>query len=475
MIITSLNFSIFFSIIYVAYWLLKNKYELQNVLLLASSYIFYALINWHFCFLLLFISLCSYYIGFILNSSHNKKYSKSLVVLAIVIDVGVLFIFKYYNFFAVEFASLLGIKQERVIIDIVLPVGISFYTFTAIGYVIDVYKGKVNAIKEILPFLCFISFFPLLLSGPIERSDSLLPQFCKPREFDSKLIFEGIQQVLWGAFKKLVIADNCATIVNVVFANYEVLPASSLLIGGFLYSIQIYFDFSGYSDMAIGFSKLLGLRVRRNFNYPYFAMNVSDFWRRWHMSLQSWLTDYVYFPLGGSRYSKYRTICNTFVVFLLCGIWHGANWTFVVWGGYHALLFVPLILFFSKEFKRKTVDSEGIIPSLRSVIQMLITFLLITIGWIIFNSPSIYAAIHYIIRMASTSLLVAPVNISLSENIYVLVLLIIVLLFEWYHREKEIPLYFKGPGWVKVTLLYILLGHIVLFNASQIDFIYYQF
>lgn len=475
MSITSLDFCLFYLLFYIGYWLLKDNYKIQNIYVLATSYLFYSLIDWRFSFLLLFISLFSYYIGILIKKKPAKYSPSFLLTIAVVVNVGILFIFKYYDFFASELSLLFGLNNDKILLNLILPVGISFYIFTATGYVIDIYKGTVEPTKEIVPFLSFISFFPLLLSGPIERSNGLLPQFKKKRSFDKELAFNGIQQVVWGAFKKLVIADNCATIVQVVFANYTDMPASSLLIGGILYSFQIYFDFSGYSDIAIGLSKLLGLKVRRNFNYPYFAMNVSDFWRRWHMSLQSWLTDYVYFPLGGSRCSKSRTIYNTFIVFLLCGIWHGANWTFFAWGAYHALLFVPLLLLFSKEFKKKTVDDEGLVPSLKSIIQMLITFLLITIGWIMFNSPSLSVGINYIFSIFSPSILCAPTNLGLVENIYTLLLIIFVFIFEWINKEKEIPLFFKCPVYLKILIIYLLLGHIVLCNASQTDFIYYQF
>ena len=477
MSITSFDFCWFFLIVYLIYWTLRNSLTIQNIFLLGVSYLFYALIDFRFCFLLLFISLFSFWAGQQADAKENKskRKAKFMVLLTVCVNMGVLFIFKYYDFFTSEFASLIGVNPEKAMLHLVLPVGISFYIFTSTGYVIDVYKGKVQACDKIIPYLSFVSFFPLLLSGPIERSNGLLVQMHRKRVFDYNLSVEGIQQVVWGAFKKLVIADNCATTVNVVFSSYESLPASSLVIGGVLYSIQIYFDFSGYSDMAIGLSKLLGFHIRRNFNYPYFSLNVSDFWRRWHMSLQSWLTDYIYFPLGGSRCSNTRTIVNTFVVFVVCGIWHGANWTFIVWGIYHAILFVPLLLFFSKSFKKKSVDDEGIIPSFYSLILMVSTFILITIGWIIFNSPTLTDAIGFLSRMFNNSLFAAPSGIGLGENIYILILILFVFMFEWMFRREEIPLFFKTHGWIKVCILYILLGHILLCSASQSDFIYYQF
>lgn len=472
MSILSIEFVFFFLISYIVYWLLRNKLTLQNSFILTISYLFYALIDWRFCLLLFFISLFSYVLGL---SIQNKKNSRFKIIVAIVVNIGVLFWFKYYNFFAGEIASLLGLTRDAFMLSIALPVGISFYIFTATGYLIDVYKGKIEATKNIVSFFSFISFFPLLLSGPIERSNGLLPQFKNHRIFNEERAFEGIEQVVWGAFKKLVIADNCATVVSIVFANYMELPASSLAIGGILYSVQIYFDFSGYSDIAIGLSKLLGFNVCKNFHYPYFSLNVSDFWRRWHMSLQRWLTDYIYIPLGGSRGTKIRTLFNTFTVFLLCGLWHGANWTFVVWGIYHALLFIPVILIFSKDFKKRTVDREGLIPSFSSVILMITTFLFITIGWIIFNSPSLSVAFSYITRLFSSTLFCFPAKIGLDGKIYIFFLIVFVYIFEWVNRNKEIPLYFNSPKWIKVVIIYVLIIHILLCGASESNFIYYQF
>lgn len=425
--------------------------------------------------LLLFSSLLSYYSALLIYRKKNQKTRKSLLIATLVIQVGILFIFKYYDFFASEFAKLIGESSDKVLLNLILPVGISFYTFTSIGYIIDVYKNKTSASNEIIPFLNFISFFPLIMSGPIERSKGLLPQFKQERWFDYSLVVDGVQQVMWGVFKKAVLADNCAMIVNNAFGNFEHLPASSLIIGAVLYSVQIYFDFSGYSDIAIGLSKCLGFRVVRNFHFPYFALNVSDFWRRWHMSLQSWFTDYIYFPLGGSRCSKRRTIFNTFVVFTICGIWHGANWTFIVWGIYHAILFVPLILFGSKKFRKTTVREDTILPSLKEICLMAMNFVFITIGWIMFNSTSITAAFSYISCLFDPSIMALPIGLGLMDYMYILVLIAGVFVLEWSQRAKEYALQFNSSGWVKCIIIYAIIAHLIFCNATQSDFIYYQF
>lgn len=473
--IISITFCISFIVFFVIYWLSAKRVKWQNAVLLLANYAFYSFIDWRFSILLLGTSLLTYFSAITFEKIVNPQKKSILLVINIVINIGILFIFKYYDFFAMEFAFLLGVNPDKVLLHLLLPVGISFYTFTAVGYVIDVYRDKINPTKEIVPLLNFISFFPLIMSGPIERSTGLLPQMKQERKFDYSLAVDGVQQIMWGVFKKAVIADNCAMVVNNAFGNYANLPASSLIIGAILYSIQIYFDFSGYSDMAIGLSKLLGFRVRRNFHFPYFALNVSDFWRRWHMSLQSWFTDYIYFPLGGSRCSKGSTIFNTFIVFTVCGIWHGANWTFVVWGIYHAMLFVPLIMFCSKEFRKTVVREDTFLPSLKEIGLMLLNFFFITIGWIMFNSPSISDAFGYIIGMFNSSVLSMPIGLGLVDYIYIFVLTISTLILEWNQRSKEYALQFCSPGWIKVIIIYAIIAHMIFCNAAQSDFIYYQF
>lgn len=471
--ILSISFLAVFILVYLIYWLLGRNLKLQNIFLLLVSYGLYALWDIKALALLFSITILSYFAAKLLDGD-KKCARKTIMITVIVINLGVLFAFKYYDFFALELCRLLSIQSDKVLLNLVLPVGISFYIFTTTGYVIDIYRKIRPAEKNVLNYMSFISFFPLILSGPIERSNGLLPQFSSKRSFLYTQQTEGVQQVAWGFLKKLVIADNCAMIVNVAFANYAALPASSLWVGAILYSFQIYFDFSGYSDIAIGFSKLLGFKVRRNFNYPYFSINISDFWRRWHMSLQQWFTDYIYFPLGGSRCSTGRSILNTFVVFAVCGIWHGANWTFIVWGLYNALLFVPYILFFKGKTK-KTIDAKTTLPSVSDVFQILVTFLFVTIGWVLFNSPSLYDGVNYIASCFNSTLFTAPVGIGLGDFWLVGLLIISVLFLEWTQKDKEFALLFKAPGWLKVICIYAIIFLMVFCKAGASDFIYVQF
>lgn len=472
--ILSLNFLLLFFSIFIVYWSFFKTQRQQNLFLLVCSYIIYSSWSIPASFLLLGISLFSYFTGFLLNKI-EEEWRKTLLFFNIVINLGTLFLFKYYDFFASELCNFIGLSSNKISLNVLLPVGISFYIFTTTGYIIDVYKHKRAAEKNIVDYLCFISFFPLIMSGPIERSTTLLPQFKNERFFNYDLVVDGCQQIIWGLFKKMVIADNCATVVNFVFPNYEAQPASALIIAAMLYSFQIYFDFSGYSDIAIGFSKMLGFNVNINFHYPYFALNISDFWRRWHMSLQRWFTDYIYFPMGGSRCSQLKTLFNTFVVFAICGIWHGANWTFIVWGIYNAVLFAPYILFLKNRTKKR-IDDNVIVPCITDCIQMLITFISVTIGWIIFNSSSMTDAFGYIVKCFNLStLFTIPGGIGLSDIYITIILIIVVLILEWLEKDKEYALQTVMPKWLKLCVLYILIYFLIFNRAGAADFIYLQF
>lgn len=472
--ILSLNFLLLFFCIFIVYWIFAKTHSCQNVFLLICSYVIYSRWSISASFLLFGISLISYFVGLFLNKV-QRRWRKSLLLLGVVINVGTLFVFKYYDFFATELCELLGVSSDKILLNLLLPVGISFYIFTSTGYIIDVYMNRRRSENNIVDYLCFISFFPLIVSGPIERSTTLLPQFKNKRNFDYGQVIDGAQQVIWGAFKKMVIADNCATVVNFVFPNYASQSASALLVGAVLYSFQIYFDFSGYSDIAIGFSKMLGFNIKLNFHYPYFALNISDFWRRWHMSLQRWFTDYIYFPLGGSRCSHLKTLFNTFVVFAICGIWHGANWTFIVWGIYNAVLFIPYILYFKKRTK-KCIEDSVIVPSIIDGVQMLITFLCVSIGWIIFNSASVTDAFGYIVKCCDiNSLFTVPSGIGLSEIGTTMALIVTVFALEWFEKDKEYALQVVMPKWLKIGVLYFLIYLLIFNRAGTADFIYLQF
>lgn len=392
----------------------------------------------------------------------------------ILLNLGILGLFKYYDFFVTEFAQLFHLSTERLLLKVILPVGISFYTFQALSYSIDVYRGKIEPTRDIVAFFAFISFFPQLVAGPIERATNLLPQFQKKREFDYDTAVDGMRQILWGLFKKVVVADNCAVYVNQVFANSGSHSGSTLLLAAVFFTFQIYGDFSGYSDIAIGTAKLFGIRLMRNFNVPYFSRDIAEFWRRWHISLTTWFRDYVYIPLGGSRVSKAKVIRNTFVIFLVSGFWHGANWTFIVWGAYHALLFLPLILT-GKNRKYTNQIAEGrYLPTLKETGQMLLTFILTVFGWIVFRSESIGQAWEVILGIMNSSLFTAPmVVVGLKKIVFVIGVLLLV---EWLNRSKEHGLAIGNlPLWLRIASCYVLVLVILELGGNSQSFIYFQF
>lgn len=348
MLFNSLNFAIFLPIVFVLYWFAtKRNFRAQNVLLLVASYFFYASWDWRFMFILISSTLLDYFTGIKIHEAYNQRNKKFWLWLSISINLGILGIFKYYDFFAESFAealSSLGLNANIHTLNLILPVGISFYTFHGLSYVIDLYKDKIRPERDFVNYSLFVSFFPLLVAGPIERATHLLPQIQKPRAFDYARAVDGMRQILWGFFKKIVIADNCAIYVNQIFASSEDHTGSTLLIAAVLFAFQIYGDFSGYSDIALGTARLFGIELLRNFSFPYFSRDIAEFWRRWHISLSNWFRDYLYIPLGGSRGGKWQAVRNTIIIFLVSGFWHGANWTFIAWGAFHALLFLPLLL-----------------------------------------------------------------------------------------------------------------------------------
>ena len=424
--------------------------------------------------LIAFTSFCSWGSGLLIGKASTQNKSKAWMIANIVVNVAILALFKYYDFFISEFGQLFGIDTDSLLLRIILPVGISFYTFQALSYSIDVYRRKIEPTKDIIAFFAFISFFPQLVAGPIERATNLLPQFLTNRKFSYDQTVDGLRQMLWGLFKKVVVADLCAMYVNQVWATYDSQSASTLLLAAILFTFQIYGDFSGYSDIAIGTAKLFGIKLMRNFNNPYFSRDIAEFWRRWHISLTTWFRDYVYIPLGGSRVGKWKIVRNTFVIFLVSGIWHGANWTFLAWGAYHALLFLPLILL-DKNRKYTNQVAEGrILPPWHEMIQMLCTFFLVVIGWIIFRSETITQAWEYLTHMCSLSLFSAPM---IQGGMRLTGLVIIVMLFfEWINRTKDHSLQIQTyPLWLRWGIYYLLIiGIIELCHSSQ-SFIYFQF
>lgn len=397
MLFNSLEFLWFLPVVFALYWFLFNKnLHLQNGLLLAASYFFYASWDYRFLFLLIFSTLLDYYSGIRMSDAANQKRKQIWFWLSISINVGFLGIFKYFNFFVSSFAdfvSVFGFKPDIWTLQVILPIGISFYTFHGLSYVVDIYYNKIEPERNFITYSVFVSYFPLLVAGPIERATHLLPQIKIKRIFNSNNAIQGLEQILWGFFKKVVIADTMAGIVNKVYEDPTAYSSTSLIIAVVAFSFQIYGDFSGYSDIALGTSKLFGIDLLRNFNFPYLARNIAEFWKRWHISLSSWFRDYLYLPLGGSRVSKILSIRNVFIVFLVSGFWHGANWTFIIWGGIHALLFVPsYILGTNKQYRTDIITRERPFPKISDLFHAGLTFVAVTISWIFFRAESVSQA-----------------------------------------------------------------------------------
>lgn len=474
MLFNSIEYLIFLPTSFLLYWVvferlirdLKCQIRLQNAFVVLASYVFYGWWDWRFLLLIAFTSLCSWASGLLIGRAKTKRGSKVWMWANIVLNLGILAVFKYYDFFVTEFAQLFHISMEGLLLKVILPVGISFYTFQALSYSIDVYRGKIEPTRDVVAFFAFISFFPQLVAGPIERATNLLPQFLKRREFDFDTAIDGLRQVLWGLFKKMVVADNCAVYADQVFSNYTNHSGSTLLLAAVFFTFQIYGDFSGYSDIAIGTAKLFGIRLMRNFNLPYFSRGVTEFWRRWHISLMTWFRDYVYIPMGGSRVSKAKVVGNTFVVFLLSGLWHGANWTFVAWGGYHALLMVLEKLLGINNRNRSTVDS---------LLWSLSTFVVVMIGWILFRSASLADAWGYLCGVFNPSLFTVPFLFVGTRKCVLLVLLMLAL--EWLTRNKEHALQYPAslPLWLVWLFDALVLLAILQFGSDGHLFIYFQF
>ena len=499
MLFNSLEYLFFLPIVFLIYWAIEFarikdslKLRLQNAFVVVASYVFYGWWDWRFLILIAFTSFCSYASGILIGKELGNERVSELgktfwLRLNIVINIGILAVFKYYDFFVSEFGALFGISTESLLLRIILPVGISFYTFQALSYTIDVYRGNIKPTKDIIAFFAFISFFPQLVAGPIERATNLLPQFLQNRKFNYEQGMDGMRQILWGLFKKIVIADNCATYVDQVWSMYGTQSGSTLLLAAVLFAFQIYGDFSGYSDIAIGTAKLFGIKLMRNFNNPYFSRDIAEFWRRWHISLTSWFRDYVYIPLGGSRpeidnrwidnrwtetSKKFIIIRNTFVVFMLCAIWHGANWTYMVWGLYHVLLFLPLIIIGSKrEAKPLELDS------LRTAFKMLLTFALVVLGWVIFRAETVEQAVEIMRKICSTSLWSVPYVDGMSSMVFMAIAIVVMMGAEWIQRKEEHGLVLVGVTSKAVRYaIYIVLIAMMLWNGNHGEaFIYFQF
>jgi len=479
MLFNSVDFLIFLPTVFLLYWFIFQKnLKLQNLFLLAVSYLFYGWWDWRFLSLILICSGINYLAGLALASHKEEKTRKLILVTSCILSLGLLGVFKYFNFFIDNFINafaLAGIYLQARTLNIILPLGISFYTFKALSYTIDVYFRKLEPTKDIIAFFAFVGFFPQLLAGPIDRATNLLPQFYIKRTFEYDKAVDGMRQILWGLFKKIVIADNCATFVNNIFSNYETLPASALVLGAVFFSFQIYGDFSGYSDIAIGTSRLFGFNSMRNFSVPYFSRDIAEFWRRWHISLTSWFRDYLYIPLGGNRGTKYKVVRNTFIVFLVCGFWHGANWTFIAWGLINAVYFLPLLLLGKNRKNIDTVAHGKILPGIKELFQIVTTFLLATLAWIFFRADSIRQAFAYIGNIFSNS---SKAVVPYSSVELIIPLLLIMIVVEWLQRDKQHGLDFdniKIPAFVRIFTYYALIAIIMQFGSSQQSFIYFKF
>jgi len=482
MLFNSLDFAIFFPLVFITYWFIVNRnLKVQNLVIVVASYIFYGWWDWRFLGLILFSTVVDFSVGLGLSREENPKKRKILLWTSIAVNIGLLGFFKYYNFFLDNFVhafSFFGREIKAHSLHIILPVGISFYTFQTLSYTIDVYRKKLTPTRDFIAFMAFVSFFPQLVAGPIERATNLLPQFYRKRTFDYSKAKDGMMQVLWGLFKKMVIADNCAELANNIFNHSEYYSGVTLVLGAVFFAFQIYGDFSGYSDIAIGISRMLGFNLMKNFAYPYFSRDIAEFWRRWHISLTTWFRDYVYIPLGGSRGSNGLKIRNTFIIFIVSGFWHGANWTFIAWGILNALYFLPLLLTKNNRKNLEPVASGKILPSWREAGAMLLTFALTVFAWIFFRAESIDHAFSYISGIFSPHFFQLPALFFNQAATHIYILLPVFLIIEWLGREGEYGLQFllRKPGYIHYTTAYLVALSIALFMSLDIqEFIYFQF
>ncbi|HOZ75504.1 MAG TPA: MBOAT family O-acyltransferase [Flavobacterium sp.] len=479
MLFNSLNFAIFLPVVFVLYWFVANKkLRHQNLLLLAGSYYFYACWDWRFLFLLIFSIGLDYLTGIKMYESKTAANKKFWFWLSVCINLGFLGVFKYYDFFATSFAeslSALGIQVNVWTLKVILPVGISFYTFHGLSYVIDIYKGRIAPERNLIDYSLFVSYFPLLVAGPIERATHLLPQVKQKRTFNYNKAIDGFYQILWGLFKKLVIADSCAQYANSIFGQYESMNSATLLLGAFYFAFQIYGDFSGYSDIALGTSKLFGIDLLRNFNYPYFSRDIAEFWRRWHISLSTWFRDYLYIPLGGSKGGMPAKIRNTFIIFLVSGFWHGANWTFIAWGALNALYFLPLLISGKNRTNIEIVAKGRLFPTLRELGGIIVTFAMTVFAWIFFRSATVTDAFLYIKKILAFDFSGKVQYLDIERyTVELLPLLLLVFLpVEWLSREHEHPVF----GKFKMGKALLIIATILVFGAfsNAGDFIYFQF
>lgn len=487
MLFNSLNFILFLPVVFVLYWFIANKsFKIQNTLLLVSSYFFYSCWDWRFLFLLIFSTLLDYYTGIKMCNAKNQFQKKAWFYLSISINLGFLGVFKYYNFFAESFAtsiSSFGLQINPWTIKVILPVGISFYTFHGLSYVIDIYKNRIKAEKNFIDYAVFVSFFPLLVAGPIERATHLLPQIQKKRVFDYSIAVDGLRQILWGLFKKVVIADNCAKYANLIFDNSTDYSGTTLFFGALFFAFQIYGDFSGYSDIALGVARLFGIDLLKNFAFPYFSRDIAEFWRRWHISLSTWFRDYLYIPLGGSKVSDWLRIRNTFIIFLVSGFWHGANWTFIVWGLLHAIYMMPSIIRKTNRTNLDIVAKGKYFPNFKEFISVITTFVLIVFAWIFFRAENIEHALQFMTDLFKGLFHLTSYE-QTSDYLFnkigstFLWLMLGFISIEWLGREENFAIARLGLNQHKIfryIFYFSIIGSLFWFGGEKQQFIYFQF
>ena len=483
MLFNSLDFAVFLPIVFVLYWFItKHNLKLQNALIIAASYVFYGWWDWRFLSLIIFSTFLDYSIGRRLKNEENQKKRKALLWTSIIVNLGFLGFFKYYNFFLDNFIaafSFFGQEIQANSLNIILPVGISFYTFQTLSYTIDVYKKKLEPSEDLIAFSAFVCFFPQLVAGPIERATNLLPQFYKKRTFEYDKAVDGMRQILWGLFKKVVIADNCAEYANLIFNNYQDYNGSTLLLGAIFFTFQIYGDFSGYSDIAIGTSRLFGFNLMQNFATPYFSRDIAEFWRRWHVSLSTWFRDYLYIPLGGSRGGTWMKVRNTFIIFLVSGFWHGANWTFIVWGGLNALYFLPLLLLKRNRTNLGVVAEGRMLPSIKELFHVTTTFLLTVLAWVFFRAINLVEALEILSRIISKDIFLIPLFPGRIKALQLIFSIVMLMIIEWSAREHKHSLYsikwLTKPIQLSIYWLLIILIYSEYISNSVNQFIYFQF
>jgi len=485
MLFHTLEFLYFFVIFFVLYWFIfKKSLKAQNILILVASYVFYGWWDWRFLSLIALSTVIDYLVGLHISKSTKKKKQMSLLWVSIIFNIGILGFFKYFNFFAENLAVLLesmGFQAHYTTLNIILPVGISFYTFQTLSYTIDVYRGKIKPTSDFISFAAFVSFFPQLVAGPIERASHLLPQFYQERRFDFTLVVDGCRQILWGLFKKIVIADKCGELANLIFDNSPELNGSSLILGAVFFSFQIYGDFSGYSDIAIGISRLFGFDLMQNFAFPYFSRDIAEFWRRWHISLSTWFRDYLYIPLGGSKGGMFMKIRNTFVIFLVSGFWHGANWTFIIWGLLNALYFLPLLLTNKNRLNTDIVNAKIFFPSVQNMFKIISTYILTTFAWIFFRAENVSHAFNYIKGIFSNTLNIDPffTTTNLGNIFITLALVVFFIISEWYGRFGKFglqDLFIKRNYFIRWSYYSFLIFLLIMYyKIDRSPFIYFQF